>query len=75
MMFNYRLEVVIAMMFPFLSVAEPLNALPWGAGSVMFNYGFVVMVPSWLNEKKQTVSVNKTMWTSTGTPSTPNPKP
>ena len=41
----------------------------------MFNYGFVVMVPSWLNEKKQTVSVNKTMWTSTGTPSTPNPKP
>jgi amino acid permease len=34
-------------------------------GSIMFNYGFVVMVPSWLNEKKPSVSVNKTLWTST----------
>mmetsp|Transcript_7988 Transcript_7988/g.18213 ORF Transcript_7988/g.18213 Transcript_7988/m.18213 type:complete len:574 (-) Transcript_7988:33-1754(-) len=34
-------------------------------GSIIFNYGFIVMVPSWLNEKRHDVSVNKTIWTST----------
>ena len=34
-------------------------------GSIIFNYGFIVMVPSWLNEKRSEVSVNKTVWTAT----------
>mmetsp|Transcript_22302 Transcript_22302/g.52730 ORF Transcript_22302/g.52730 Transcript_22302/m.52730 type:complete len:335 (-) Transcript_22302:694-1698(-) len=34
-------------------------------GSIIFNYGFIVMIPSWVNEKRPDVSVNKTMWTST----------
>jgi amino acid permease len=34
-------------------------------GSIIFNYAFIVMVPSWLNEKRAEVSVNKTVWTAT----------
>lgn len=34
-------------------------------GSVIFNYCFIVTVPSWLNEKKEDVSVNKAVWIST----------
>ena len=32
------------------------------AGVVLFNYAFSVTVPSWLNEKRSDVSVNKTIW-------------
>ena len=34
-------------------------------GTILFNFGFVTTVPSWVNEKKPHVSVNKTVWLST----------
>jgi hypothetical protein len=34
-------------------------------GTVIFNYAFIVFLPSWVNEKKPDVSVNKTIWYST----------
>ena len=34
-------------------------------GSIIFNYAFIVMVPSWLNEKRAEVSVNRTVWSGT----------
>jgi hypothetical protein len=34
-------------------------------GSIIFNYAFIVMVPSWLNEKRAEVSVNRTVWSAT----------
>lgn len=34
-------------------------------GIVLFNFGFVTCVPSWINEKRLPVSVNKTLWSST----------
>ena len=35
------------------------------AGVVLFNYGFIVGVPSWLAEKEANVSVNTVLWSST----------
>lgn len=32
------------------------------AGVVLFNYAYIVTVPSWLNEKQNGVSVNSTIW-------------
>merc|ERR1712113_64320 len=34
-------------------------------GTVLFNFGFVTTVPSWVNEKRPNVSVNRSLWTST----------
>ena len=34
-------------------------------GTILFNFGFVTTVPSWINEKKPSVNVNKTLWLST----------
>jgi hypothetical protein len=34
-------------------------------GSIVFNYGFVVNIPSWINEKHANVSVNRSVWLST----------
>jgi hypothetical protein len=34
-------------------------------GTILFNFGFVTTVPSWINEKKKSVSVNKTVWWAT----------
>jgi len=34
-------------------------------GAVLFNFGFVTTVPSWINEKKTNVSVNKSLWSAT----------
>ena len=40
----------------------------WGSncaklgGVVLFNYAYAVTVPSWLNERKDTVDVNKVIW-------------
>jgi len=33
-------------------------------GNVIFNYGFITTVPSWVNEKKPGVGVNSTLWSS-----------
>jgi len=34
-------------------------------GNILFNFGYVTTVPSWVNEKRANVSVNKTLWVST----------
>ena len=34
-------------------------------GTVIFNLAFVVTIPSWVNEKKPKVSVNRSIWYST----------
>merc|ERR1719444_783630 len=34
-------------------------------GTILFNFGFVTTVPSWVNEKRPSVSVNRTLWMST----------
>ena len=33
-------------------------------GTLIFNYAYIILLPSWLNEKKPSVSVNKTIWYS-----------
>ncbi|EGG18059.1 hypothetical protein DFA_06726 [Cavenderia fasciculata] len=33
-------------------------------GNVMFNYAYVTTIPSWVNEAKPTVNINKTVWGS-----------
>jgi hypothetical protein len=38
---------------------------PEGLGTVIFNFAFVIFIPSWLNEKQPHVSVNKSIWHST----------
>jgi amino acid permease len=34
-------------------------------GSILFNFGYVTTVPSWVNEKHPSVSANKTLWSAT----------
>jgi hypothetical protein len=34
-------------------------------GNIIFNYAFVTTVPSWINEKRPTVSINKSVWAAT----------
>eukprot|EP00908_Phaeocystis_cordata_P004456 Transcript_14838.p1 GENE.Transcript_14838~~Transcript_14838.p1 ORF type:complete len:611 (+),score=262.14 Transcript_14838:70-1902(+) len=34
-------------------------------GTILFNFGFVTTVPSWVNEKAPGVSINRTLWLST----------
>jgi len=34
-------------------------------GTILFNFGFVTTVPSWINEKHPSVSVNKSLWWAT----------
>ena len=34
-------------------------------GTVLFNFGFVTTVPSWVNEKRPSVSVNRSLWLAT----------
>jgi len=34
-------------------------------GTILFNFGFVTTVPSWVNEKRPHVSVNKSLWYAT----------
>lgn len=34
-------------------------------GVILFNYPYVVSVPSWLHDKEENVSVNKTIWLTT----------
>jgi hypothetical protein len=46
------------------------NGIKWGSqagvlGTILFNFGFVTTIPSWVNEKKPEVSVNNTVWLST----------
>jgi len=34
-------------------------------GTIIFNYAFVITVPSWINEKREGVGVNKSIWLAT----------
>ncbi|KAF2076419.1 hypothetical protein CYY_002276 [Polysphondylium violaceum] len=34
-------------------------------GNTMFNYAFVTTIPSWVNESKPTVNINRSLWIST----------
>uniref|UniRef100_A0A7S2QLR0 Amino acid transporter transmembrane domain-containing protein n=1 Tax=Zooxanthella nutricula TaxID=1333877 RepID=A0A7S2QLR0_9DINO len=34
-------------------------------GTILFNFGFVTTVPSWINEKRPHVSANKSLWGAT----------
>ena len=34
-------------------------------GTIVFNYAYVVTIPSILNEKKKDVGINKSLWIST----------
>jgi len=34
-------------------------------GTILFNFGFVTTVPSWVNEKRHEVSTNRVLWIST----------
>ena len=34
-------------------------------GTLLFNFGFVTTVPSWVNEKQPEVSINKALWVAT----------
>uniref|UniRef100_A0A7S3EZB0 Amino acid transporter transmembrane domain-containing protein n=1 Tax=Haptolina ericina TaxID=156174 RepID=A0A7S3EZB0_9EUKA len=34
-------------------------------GTILFNFGFVTTVPSWINEKHRSVSVNSSLWVAT----------
>lgn len=54
--------------FEFLERGFPTE-VPWFghhtkqlAGIVLFNYAYIITVPSWLNEKKPDVSVNRIIW-------------
>ena len=44
----------------------------WGSncsklgGVILFNYAYAVTVPSWLNEKKDSVNINRTIWGAVG---------
>jgi len=31
-------------------------------GTIIFNYAYVISIPSWVNEKKEGVSINKSLW-------------
>jgi hypothetical protein len=35
-------------------------------GTIIFNYAYVVSIPSWVNEKREDVSINKSVWYSSG---------
>eukprot|EP00056_Hartaetosiga_gracilis_P022065 m.28030 g.28030 ORF g.28030 m.28030 type:complete len:612 (-) comp9419_c0_seq1:127-1962(-) len=55
---NWKIPAVTNSKLPYASQAGVL-------GNILFNFGFVTTVPSWVNEKKKSVSVNKVVWLST----------
>jgi len=50
---------------PMINDAAGFGSQAGVLGTILFNFGFVTTVPSWVNEKKPEVSVNKTVWMST----------
>lgn len=71
--FGFLIVLVLQFFNEFHSRGYPyLHTVPWVggnfsqlAGVVLFNYAFVITVPSWLSEKKESVPVSRTIWTST----------
>lgn len=68
---------VIWLIAIFTAGTEPQEALPaintnsqtgsiaGVVGNILFNFGFVTTVPSWINEKKDGVPVNRSLWWAT----------
>lgn len=68
---------IIWMLATFTAGTEPSQALPavnnnpqtgtlaGVVGNILFNFGFVTTVPSWVNEKKNGVPVNRSLWSAT----------
>ena len=71
--FGFLIVLVLQFFYEFHSRGYPyLHTVPWVgenfsqlAGVVLFNYAFGITVPSWLSEKKESVPVSRTIWTST----------
>eukprot|EP00045_Choanoeca_perplexa_P005989 m.50187 g.50187 ORF g.50187 m.50187 type:complete len:387 (-) comp13400_c0_seq1:487-1647(-) len=59
--FNHGDEWVI----PAIASGNAWNSQAGVIGTVLFNFGFVTTVPSFVNEKKPNVSVNRVVWLST----------
>jgi amino acid permease len=71
--FAFTLVFVLVFNWEFLSSYADWEPVPlYGnnyatlAGVILFNYAFPLTVPSWLKEKQPSVSVNQTIWYSTG---------
>jgi hypothetical protein len=69
--FIFMILLLIQFSFEFYQRGFQYN-VPWIgddmsqlAGVVLFNFAFSITVPSWLCEKHPSVSVNRTIWTST----------
>eukprot|EP00730_Choanoeca_flexa_P018279 TRINITY_DN8881_c0_g1_i1.p1 TRINITY_DN8881_c0_g1~~TRINITY_DN8881_c0_g1_i1.p1 ORF type:complete len:563 (+),score=76.04 TRINITY_DN8881_c0_g1_i1:157-1845(+) len=54
-----------AWVIPAIASGHEWNSQAGVIGTVLFNFGFVTTVPSFVNEKKPHVSVNKVVWLST----------
>eukprot|EP01052_Picozoa_sp_SAG31_P007967 SAG31_NODE_391_length_16344_cov_15.753339_9_plen_664_part_00 len=50
---------------PTINTEPGVGSMAGIIGTVLFNFGFVTTVPSWVNEKRKSVSVNRTVWMST----------
>jgi len=63
---------VLSDLYPLLDGSSQPPIPWWGSdtaslgGVVLFNYAYVITVPSWLNEKRTEVSVNRTIWGAIG---------
>jgi amino acid permease len=71
--FTLLILIIIEWFINFFLVGLNLKRVPFFStnqsqvlGTIIFNYAFTTTVPSWVNEKKEKVSINKTIWSSTG---------
>ena len=62
--------IIIAWMYEFLKRGLVYEVPEYGPsplgqiGACVFNYAFIVTVPSWVNEKKPKISINKSIWSA-----------
>ena len=50
---------------PAINSNPQLGSVAGVLGGILFNFGFVTTVPSWLNEKRPGVPINRTLWLAT----------
>lgn len=50
---------------PVVNTNEVTGSQAAVVGNVLFNFGFIATVPSWVNEKAPPVSINKSLWSAT----------
>lgn len=58
-------EMVPGGVLPAVNTNPTTGSIAGVLGTVLFNFGFVTTVPSWINEKAPRVSVSRTLWWST----------